>query len=97
MLKKSNPEREREIIEELVSSDESLKIQHELFMAEMAFKREMAEARRSSSLTQKDISQMTGMSQQAVSRIERGTGGTIETVIRYLYSMGYTLSIKRQV
>ena len=46
-------------------------------------------------LTQKDISAKTGLSQQAVSRVEKGAGGTIETIIRYLHSMGYSLSIRR--
>ena len=46
-------------------------------------------------LTQKDISAKTGLSQQAVSRMEKGAGGTIETIIRYLHSMGYSLSIRR--
>ena len=70
---------------------------HELFEAEMAFKQELINARKAESLTQKDISRMTGLSQQAVSRMEKGASGTIETIIRYLNSIGYTLSIKKNV
>ena len=95
MLVKSDANKENKIIEELITEDDSLRRQHEIFEAEMAFKQELIEARRSKSLTQKDISRLTGLSQQAISRMERGTSGTLETVIRYLRSIGYSLSIKK--
>ena len=95
MLVKSDEKREKRIIEELIEEDEELRRQHEIFQAEMAFKQKLIEARRSKSLTQKDVSRMTGLSQQAVSRLEKGASGTLETIIRYLNSMGYTLSISR--
>ena len=95
MLKKSDSKSEKMIIEELVSSDEALKRQHEIFVAEMAFKQELIEARKAESLTQMDISRMTGLSQQAVSRMETGASATINTIIRYLHAMGYSLSIKK--
>ena len=95
MLEKSDAKRENKIIEELISEDEALRRQHEIFEAEMAFKQELIEIRKSKSLTQKDISRMTGLSQQAVSRMEKGASGTIETIIRYLNSMGCSLSIRR--
>lgn len=94
MLVKSDAAKEAEIIEELITDDE-LRKQHELFEAEMAFKQELINARKAESLTQKDISRMTGLSQQAISRMEKGASGTIETIIRYLNSIGYTLSIKK--
>lgn len=96
MLVRSDAAKEAEIIEELITDDE-LRKQHELFEAEMAFKQELINARKAESLTQKDISRMTGLSQQAISRMEKGASGTIETIIRYLNSIGYTLSIKKNV
>ena len=96
MLVKSDGTKEKLIIEELIRDDEKLRRQHELFEAEMAFKQELIEARESKSLTQKDISRMTGLSQQAVSRMERGASGTLETIIRYLDSIGYSLAIKKK-
>ena len=95
MLVKSNPKREEEKIEELIKNDSELQRQHEVFQAEMAFKQELINARKERKFTQKDISELTGLSQQAVSRMEKGRGGTIETIIRYLNSVGYTLSIKK--
>ena len=95
MLVKSNPKCEEEKVEELIDSSIELQRQHEVFQAEMAFKQELINARKAKDFTQKDISKLTGLSQQAVSRMEKGRGGTIETIIRYLNSMGYTLSIKK--
>ncbi len=95
MLVKSSYEQEKEIVDEIISSDAELKKQHELFLTEMAFKQEMINARKAQALTQKDVSRLSGLSQQAISRIENGASGTIGTVIKYLDSIGYTLSIKK--
>ena len=96
MLVKSNGSQEKQIIKDLIQDDEELRRQHELFVAEMAFKQELIDARRSRSLTQKDVSRMTGLSQQAVSRIEKSASGTIETIIRYLDSIGYSLAVRKK-
>ncbi len=94
MLKKSDALMEQKIIEELIQDDE-LRAQHELFQAEMQFKQELINARKEREMTQKEMSEKTGLSQQAVSRLEKGTGGTIETVIKYLSALGYSLSIQK--
>jgi len=96
MFIKSDPKKEKKIIEDLISSDDELRRQHEFFLAEMAFKQELIEARKAKNLTQQDISNYTGLSQQAVSRMEKGAGGTIETVIRYLNAIGFSLAIKEK-
>ncbi len=96
MFIKSDPKKEKKIIEDLISSDDELRRQHEVFLAEMAFKQELIEARKAKNLTQQDISNYTGLSQQAVSRMEKGAGGTIETVIRYLNAIGFSLAIKEK-
>ena len=86
MLVKSDSEKEKKIVEDIITNDEQLKQQHELFVAEMAFKQEMINARKTLSLTQKDVSRLSGLSQQAVSRIENGASGTISTVRVEFYS-----------
>lgn len=95
MLVKSDAKKEQEIIKELISEDEALKRQHEVFLAEMEFKQELINARKSQSLTQKEVSAKSGLSQQAISRLEKMGGGTIETIIKYLSSMGYALTITK--
>ena len=94
MLVKSNPVEEQKIIAELTASDEALMRQHKLFQAEMQFKQELINKRKAYSLTQKDISERSGLSQQAISRLEKGNGGTIETIIKYLSAMGCSLTLK---
>ena len=95
MFVKSDRERERKIINELISSDENLRKQHELFVAEMAFKQALIEARMAEQLTQNDVSLRSGLSQQAVSRLERGNGASLETIMKYLLSIGYSLTITK--
>jgi len=94
MLIKSNSNEEKNIIRELTEKDDNLMKQHKLFLAEMKFKQKLIDKRKSKSLTQKDISERSGLSQQAVSRLEKGNGGTIETIIRYLGALGCSLTVK---
>ena len=87
MFVKSDPVEENTRLEHLINSDDDARQAHELFMAEMAFKEKLLQVRKNESLTQKDIAEKTGLSQQAISRIERVQGTTLETIIRYLSSM----------
>jgi DNA-directed RNA polymerase specialized sigma subunit len=93
---KSDGEEEKRIMEEMMENNDELRMQHELFKAEMAFKQQLIDARREEQLTQKEVSRLTGLSQQAISRVEQHAGGTIETVLKYLLPMGYTLSIVKK-
>ena len=94
MLVERNSEKENKIIEELINGDEELRKQHEIFQEEMRFKQILIEARKSKEYTQKELCERSGLSQQAVSRLEKGQGGTIDTVIKYLYAMGLKLTVK---
>ena len=94
MLVKSNAEKEKRKVKDIVRDNPELEKQHLLFQAEMTFKQELIEARKKKTLTQKEVSELSGLSQQAVSRLEKGKGGTLETILKYLSSMGYTLEIK---
>lgn len=47
MLIKSDEKKEKEIIEQLVEEDDELRKRHEIFLAEMAFKQELINARKS--------------------------------------------------
>jgi len=95
MLRMSNPDEESRQLQELIESDEAIRKRHERFIAEMEFKQQLIEIRRAEALTQAEIGKRSGLSQQAVSRLEKGNGATIETVIRYLDSMGYKLGIQK--
>lgn len=94
MLVKRNTNEENQIIDKLISDDDELRIQHQLFLEEMRFKQILIDARKSKDMTQKEVSERSGLSQQAVSRLEKGNGGTIDTVIRYLNAIGFELSLR---
>lgn len=51
--------------------------------------------RKAENLTQSDVAKATGLSQQAVSRIEKGTGATINSLIKYLSGIGYGIQFKK--
>ena len=94
MFVERNNDKEEQRIQELIANNAELEQQHKLFLAEMEFKQQLIELRREKNLTQNDVSSISGLSQQAVSRLEKGKGGNIETVLKYLISIGCTLSIK---
>lgn len=94
MLVKNNPAEEMQKLAQLTEEDPALMQKHQLFLAEMKFKQELIDKRKASALTQKDISERTGLSQQAISRLEKGNGGTIETILRYLSALGCSLTLK---
>ena len=94
MLVQGNPKEEKQIIEQLIEKNPQLQKEHELFMEEMRFKQELIDARRAREMTQKEVSELSGLSQQAVSRLEKLHGGTIDTVIKYLYAMGLKLTVQ---
>jgi len=94
MLVKSNPEFDKKGIEEIFEKNPELRKEHELHVAEMEFKQSLIEARKKKSLSQQEVGELSGLSQQAVSRLERDAGGTFETLFKYLYSLGYNLKIE---
>ena len=46
-------------------------------------------------MTQRDVAVASGLSQQAVSRIEKGTGATIHSLLKYLAGIGYSIQFKK--
>ena len=46
-------------------------------------------------MTQADAAKVTGLSQQAVSRIEKGTGSTISSLLKYLSGIGDGIELKK--
>lgn len=83
---------------ETMLEDPENRKQYELFNREYELKKALAEARRGQRLTQQELSEKTGLSQQAISRIENVNdmhGFTFPTLFRYLEGIGYELAIRR--
>lgn len=61
---------------------------------EAEFRQRLVEARKQSGMTQKDLQEKTGLSQQAISRIETGEiSSSIKNLMRYLNGIGYELTV----
>ena len=73
--------------------------QYELFEKEYQLKQALVQARKEQKITQKELSRKTGLSQQAISRIETANdsgGFTFGTIFKYLDGIGYELKLTRE-
>ena len=83
-------------IEKLIKNPKIAK-EHKEFLQEVELKELLSKARTDNEITQSKLSEKTGLSQQAISRIEKGKGSTtLSTLIRYLDGLGYKLTIERK-
>lgn len=68
--------------------------QEEQIQFEMDLIRATVEARKKANISQNELSRRTGIKQPAIARFENGTHSpTINTLIKMLVPMGYTLKI----
>jgi len=95
-FKKADPEQEQREFEELLK-DPIAKRAFEEFEHEYAFRKKLAEARKAKNITQKEIQNKTGLPQQSISRIEKGTtqkqSPTLRTLLKYLDAIDCELTI----
>ena len=94
MRKKTNNKSSSITWEELKSElnyspeeEEAIKLEVDLIEATI-------KAREEAKLSQRDLSEKTGMKQSAIARIEKmRVSPTVETLLQLLYPLGYTLKI----
>jgi len=93
---KVDPKQEQREFEELLKDPEA-KSAFDEFEREYAFRRKLAEARKANSITQQEIQSITGLPQQSISRIEKGTAQkqspTLRTLLKYVDAIGCELTI----
>lgn len=79
------------------------KIQAELFTPEeiemsrirASIMFEVSQARKNKKMTQKELGEITGLTQPAIARLESGqAGATLETMMKVLIPLGYTLKVE---
>ena len=92
---KANISKEKKELEQLISSSEEARKTYDDFQARINLQKELIAMRKAENLTQSDVAKATGLSQQAVSRIEKGTGATINSLIKYLSGIGYGIQFKK--
>ena len=68
--------------------------QEEEIRIEMEIMQATIEARKKEKMTQKEISEKSGLTQSVVARVESGTHSpTMQTMVKYLHAIGYTLKV----
>ena len=92
---KADLKREKEELNKLVAESEEARRAHEEFQARIALQQKLIEARKAEKMTQSDVANASGLSQQAVSRIEKGSGATVGSLIKYLMGIGYSIELKK--
>ena len=94
-----DPEQEKKEFEELLKFPEAKKA-YEEFEREYAFRQRLAQARKANNITQQDIFRRTGLPQQSISRIEKGTtqkqSPTLRTLLKYVDAIGCELTITKK-
>jgi DNA-binding XRE family transcriptional regulator len=93
---KIDKEQEQREFEELLK-DPIAKEAYEDFEREYDFRRKLAAARKAQNITQQEIQSKTGLPQQSISRIEKGTAQkqspTLRTLLRYIEAIDCELVI----
>ena len=87
--------KEKKELNKLITTDASARKAYEEFQAKVALQKQLVQVRKAENLTQTDVANAAGISQQAVSRIEKGSGATINSLIKYLTGIGYCIEFKK--
>jgi DNA-binding XRE family transcriptional regulator len=80
---------------DMIKNNPDAKKAAEKFDREYEFRKKLIAARKASGLTQTQLENVSGLKQQAISRIEKTGANTpsVSTVIKYLDSIGYQLDV----
>jgi len=85
---------EADELREMMKNDE-VRLACEQFEAECKLRRELVKARKQKELTQAQLQKLTGLNQQAISRIEvnRDISPSLRNLIKYVSALGYELTL----
>jgi len=85
-------------LEAAYNSDPKVKAAIDQFDNECRLRRELAEARKQKKITQVQIKEMTGLTQQVISRIERNTdiSPSLKNLMIYANAIGYELTLQQK-
>ena len=90
---------EQREFEELLKNPEAQSA-YEEFEREYAFRQKLAMARKANNITKQEIQKKTGLPQQSISRIEKGTAQkqspTLRTLLKYVEAIGYELTLTQK-
>ncbi len=92
---KADIDKERQELEQIIAENESAKKSYEQFQARIALQQQLINMRKAENMTQNDVAKAAGLSQQAVSRLEKGSGATIGSLLKYLAGIGYCIELRK--
>ena len=91
-----DPVEEQREFDELLKDPEAKKA-YEEFEREYDFRQKLSEARKAKNISQQEIHNKTGLPQQSISRIEKGTtlkqSPTLRTLLKYIDAIDCELTI----
>lgn len=89
-------EKEKSELEKLLNESEEAKFAVTELKDEMAFKRQIIDAKKASGLTQNEIAFRLDMTEQEISRMEKEWSFTLDSLLRYANALGYTIDLKKK-
>ena len=92
-LEKKMQNTKKKLLNNLLKDSECKKIADD-FDAEMKFRRELYKARKDQAISQKQLSELTGLSQQMISRIETGWK-VVKNEEWFIYTFCFPLRINK--
>ena len=83
-------------LEDAYNNDPKVRVTIDQFDAECKLRRELAEARKLKNITQVRIQELTGLTQQMISRIEANTNisPSLKNLMIYANAIGYKLTLR---
>ena len=99
-FKQSDPTEELKDLDAILDSNPEIREIFDAEQKEFEFRLKLARARKERDLTQNNIVEVSGLTQQAISRIEKGTSDrspTLKTLLKYVDALGYELTLTEKV
>jgi len=83
-------------LEDAYSNDPKVRVAIDQFDAECRLRYELVQARKQNKMTQTQIKEVTGLTQQAISRMESNTdiSPSLKNLMIYANALGYELTLK---
>ena len=85
-------------LDEAYKNNPKVKLAIDQFEAECKLRKEIADARRSNNISQSQLTELTGLTQQVISRIETNSeiSPGLKNLIKYITAMGYEFQLVKK-
>ena len=90
---------EKAQLDEDYNNDPKVRLAIDQFEAECRLRKELAEARRGNSISQSQLKELTGLTQQTISRIETNSeiSPSLKILLKYVNAIGYELKLVKKI